>query len=107
MSFLQYYKTYCCIIFSDLFQYDYNVIGVDWSEGAKQFYPKAVANTRVVGAVIANLVRTLVNKAGLKLEDLHVIGHSLGAHVSGYVGRRVPGIARITGKQSNERVGNR
>lgn len=78
-------------------KYDYNVIGVDWSEGAKKFYPKSVANTRVVGAAIANLVNTLVNKFGLKLRDLHVIGHSLGAHAAGYVGRRVPGIARITG----------
>ena len=57
-----------------------------------------MANTRVVGAILAKLVLTLVDKAGLKLRDLHVIGHSLGAHVSGYVGRRLPGIARITGK---------
>ena len=75
-----------------------NVIGVDWSNGAKKFYPKAVANTRVVGAVLANLVRTLQEKFGMKLQDLHIIGHSLGAHISGYVGRRVPGIARVTGK---------
>lgn len=78
-------------------KFDYNIIGVDWSAGAKQFYPKAVANTRVVGATIANLVNTLKDKFGLKLRDLHVIGHSLGAHAAGYVGRRVPGVARVTG----------
>ena len=51
-----------------------------------------------MGATIANLVNTLKDKFGLKLRDLHVIGHSLGAHAAGYVGRRVPGIARVTGK---------
>lgn len=76
---------------------DFNVIGVDWSKGAAKFYPKAVANTRVVGAVVTKLLRTLVDKFQLKVENLHVLGHSLGAHVAGHVGTRIPGIARITG----------
>lgn len=79
-------------------QGDYNVIGVDWSTGAKTTYPKAVANTRVVGAVLAQLVSTLKEKFNMKLDSLYVIGHSLGAHIAGYVGSRVPGIARITGR---------
>lgn len=78
-------------------QGDYNVIGVDWSKGAKQLYPKAVANTRLVGAVVAQLLRTLLDKFEMKTEDLHVRGHSLGAHTAGYVGTRIPGISRITG----------
>ena len=80
-----------------LFQYDYNVIGIDWSDGAREFYPKAVANTRVTGAVTAELVRTLMEKFGLKPSTTHIIGHSLGAHTAGYVGRRIPGLSRITG----------
>ncbi|XP_052774385.1 inactive pancreatic lipase-related protein 1-like [Mya arenaria] len=76
---------------------DYNVIGIDWSAGAKKFYPKAVANTRVVGAILQSLISVLQAQFSLKLADLHVIGHSLGAHIAGYVGHRVPGIARITG----------
>ncbi|XP_045160658.2 inactive pancreatic lipase-related protein 1-like [Mercenaria mercenaria] len=78
-------------------QGDFNVIGVDWSKGAKKFYPKAVANTRLVGAVVAQLLTTLKDKFQMKLENLHVLGHSLGAHVAGYVGTRIPGISRITG----------
>ena len=78
-------------------QGDYNIIGVDWSKGAKKFYPKAVANTRLVGAVVAQLINVLLGKFELDLKNLHVIGHSLGAHTAGYVGTRVPGIPRITG----------
>ncbi|XP_052227478.1 inactive pancreatic lipase-related protein 1-like [Dreissena polymorpha] len=79
-------------------QGDYNIIGIDWSAGSRQFYPKAVSNTRVVGAIVSRLVQTLQTDFSLKLSDLHIIGHSLGAHTAGYIGRRVPGIAHITGK---------
>ena len=43
--------------------------------------------------------RFLLQKTGLKLSDIHIIGHSLGAHIAGYAGQRVPGIARISGNQ--------
>lgn len=76
---------------------DFNVIGVDWSKGASKFYPKAVANTRLVGAVLSKLLRTLIDNFELKVENLHVLGHSLGAHIAGYVGTSIPRISRITG----------
>ncbi|KAH3782722.1 hypothetical protein DPMN_160641 [Dreissena polymorpha] len=67
-------------------QGDYNIIGIDWSAGSRQFYPKAVSNTRVVGAIVSRLVQTLQTDFSLKLSDLHIIGHSLGAHTAGYIG---------------------
>ena len=33
----------------------------------------------------------------MRAKDVHIIGHSLGAHIAGYAGERVPGLARITG----------
>ena len=33
-------------------------------------------------------------------KTVHVIGHSLGAQMSGWVGERVPGLGRITGSLS-------
>ncbi|KAL4218198.1 hypothetical protein ACF0H5_022934 [Mactra antiquata] len=76
---------------------DYNLIGVMWFKGSRQFYPKAVANTRVVAAVVVNLLTGLRDNMGMKLSDVHLIGHSLGAHIAGYIGTGLPGIARITG----------
>ena len=78
----------------------YNVFGVDWSNGAKTInYFQAVANTRVVGAAMAHFIKKLNQYSGLKFSDIHLIGHSLGAHISGYAGERIknPQIGRITG----------
>ncbi|KAK7491933.1 hypothetical protein BaRGS_00016779, partial [Batillaria attramentaria] len=77
---------------------DQNIIVVDWGHGAGGGYGPAVANTRLVGAQLHLLLQRLVREAGLKLDSLHLIGHSLGAHISGYAGRRLHGqIGRITG----------
>lgn len=76
---------------------DFNVIIVDWSRGSGLPYTQSTANTRVVGAELALLIQDLVKVANLTLSDTHIIGHSLGAHIAGYAGERVPGLGRITG----------
>ncbi|XP_014664199.1 PREDICTED: LOW QUALITY PROTEIN: inactive pancreatic lipase-related protein 1-like [Priapulus caudatus] len=80
---------------------DYNVIVVDWKEGASAGllhidYSQSVANTRVVGAQIAQLVHLLTGSYGASASDFHIIGHSLGAHIGGYAGERIPNLARIS-----------
>ncbi|KAK3089709.1 hypothetical protein FSP39_005811 [Pinctada imbricata] len=76
---------------------DVNVIAVDWKSGANKIYPQAVANTRVVGAYVARLLKTLRDKFGANMEDVHIIGHSLGAQTGGYIGSLTPKLGRITG----------
>jgi pimeloyl-ACP methyl ester carboxylesterase len=83
--------------FALLHSEDMNVITVDWSGGNCPFYTQATANTRVVGAEIAKLINTMISTAGAKAADFHIIGHSLGAHISGYAGERVNGLGRISG----------
>ncbi len=80
-----------------MFQGDYNVIGVDWTGGNTLPYTQATANTRVVGAVVAQFITFLEEHTGLSRSNIHIIGHSLGAHTAGYAGERLPGLARITG----------
>ena len=74
-----------------------NVIVVDWQHGATLPYNQATANTRVVGAQIAKLIHTIMNVTRAQPASFHIIGHSLGAHVAGYAGERVPHLGRITG----------
>ncbi|XP_078656777.1 pancreatic lipase-related protein 2-like [Branchiostoma floridae x Branchiostoma belcheri] len=77
---------------------DLNVIVVDWNKGAAApNYFAAASNIRVVAAQIAKLLVFLTEETGCKLEQFHLVGHSLGAHTAGLVGTRLPGLPRITG----------
>ncbi|KAG7331921.1 hypothetical protein KOW79_003755 [Hemibagrus wyckioides] len=75
-----------------------NVIVVDWLGLAHQLYPDAVNHTLHVGRSIAALLDWLQEEQQLPLENVHLIGYSLGAHVAGYAGTFVHGkVGRITG----------
>uniref|UniRef100_I3MCH2 Triacylglycerol lipase n=2 Tax=Ictidomys tridecemlineatus TaxID=43179 RepID=I3MCH2_ICTTR len=75
-----------------------NCICVDWRRGSRTTYTQAVHNTRVVGAEIAYLVQVLSTQLDYSPEDVHLIGHSLGAHIAAEAGRRLGGhVGRITG----------
>ncbi|XP_020008795.1 pancreatic lipase-related protein 2-like [Castor canadensis] len=75
-----------------------NCICVDWQGGSRTTYTQAVHNTRVVGAEIAFLVQALSTQLEYSPENVHLIGHSLGAHVAAEAGRRLEGyLGRITG----------
>ncbi|CAD6230544.1 GSCOCG00006812001-RA-CDS [Cotesia congregata] len=89
---------------NELLQHDdFNVIVVDWTGGSSiiLFYTQTAGNTRLVGLEIAYLIKYLHIKYGLKLNDVHLIGHSLGAHIAGYAGEKLHGkIGRISGLDS-------
>lgn len=78
---------------------DCNVICVDWSRGAATpNYMRAAANTQLVGRQIAVVIKQLINRYGSVVDQFHLIGFSLGAHVSGFTGKELNGtISRITG----------
>ena len=79
------------------------MITVNWGAGAGFPYTQAAANTRVVGAELARLISSLGEQRGVSARSFHLIGHSLGAHVAGYAGRRLRGsLERITGKSVRE-----
>ncbi|XP_071874686.1 pancreatic lipase-related protein 2 isoform X1 [Bombus fervidus] len=84
---------------NELLKHDnYNVIIVDWGGGSLPLYTQATANTRLVGLEIAHLVKHLQTNYGLDPNDVHLIGHSLGAHTAGYAGEKMGGkVGRITG----------
>ncbi|XP_029466339.1 pancreatic triacylglycerol lipase-like [Rhinatrema bivittatum] len=76
---------------------DVNCICVDWKGGSLCSYTQAANNIRVVGAEVAYFIDTLKDNYGYSAANVHFIGHSLGAHAAAETGRRVRGLARITG----------
>lgn len=84
------------------------VIIVDWGGGSSPPYAQAVANIRLVGAITAHVIHMIFEEVGLKnLESVHMIGHSLGAHLCGYAGYTLQRdfgllLGRITGMDPAE-----
>lgn len=79
-----------------------NVITADWNQVSSSYvYPMPAYLTAHVGSVVAELLENLVRLAVIDPSDIHVIGHSLGAHVSGACGAAfsLGKIGRITGTQ--------
>lgn len=82
-----------------------SVVVVDWghAEASKPPYVKAVANTRLVGAVVAHIIHLIYEELKMQnLDKVHLIGHSLGSHISGYAGYTLQKdfnlqVGRITG----------
>ncbi|XP_066457495.1 pancreatic triacylglycerol lipase-like [Eleutherodactylus coqui] len=76
---------------------DINCFGIDWSGGSQTTYTQSANNIRVVGAEVAYFIDILSSQFNYSPANIHVIGHSLGAHAAGEAGKRSRGIARITG----------
>lgn len=79
-----------------------NVFIVDWSGGAKPMLPldygQAVSNTRHVAKLVAGFVNQLNYMSSQEDSGhFHCIGHSLGAHICGFIGYAVKNLGRITG----------
>ncbi|KAM9311874.1 hepatic triacylglycerol lipase [Gastrophryne carolinensis] len=77
-----------------------NVVIANWLASAFKHYAVAVQNTRFIGLDIAEFVEWLESSILLPRSQVHLIGYSLGAHVSGFAGTYVNGsekIGRITG----------
>lgn len=78
---------------------DVNVIGVDWSDISNNiFYPIPAGAADTVGEYLGSIIDDLVVKKNARYEDIHLVGHSLGAHVSGFAGNSTKRkVGRITG----------
>uniref|UniRef100_A0A672GYS7 Lipase domain-containing protein n=1 Tax=Salarias fasciatus TaxID=181472 RepID=A0A672GYS7_SALFA len=77
---------------------DSNIIVVDWNHGAANVnYFKSVENTHKTADNLTAFIKAMKDN-GASLSSIHMIGISLGAHISGFVGANLNGaIGRITG----------
>ncbi|XP_066253254.1 pancreatic triacylglycerol lipase-like isoform X1 [Euwallacea similis] len=86
-----------------LSQEDCNVIVVDWHKGSSPPYTQAVANIRLIGTMTAHLLHDIAQTTeSINLDHAYCVGHSLGAHLCGYIGYTLQDefnltLGRITG----------
>lgn len=78
---------------------DVNVITVDWSGPAGNvYYPASAGFTKRLGRHVAEIIDNLAETKGARYNDIHIIGHSLGAHASGVAGHFTKQkVSRVTG----------
>lgn len=67
-------------------KYDVNVVQVDYSKPAANRYPVAVFLSKSIGKMIAKF---LIEIPELSLENMTIIGHSLGGQIAGFVGKEI------------------
>nr|WBW70073.1 venom protein [Lampona murina] len=75
---------------------EYNVLVVDWSWGSKAPYTTAIANSKIAAKQTVIVLKNIQEKTGLTNDKISIVGHSLAAHIAGFVGQDFP-VARITG----------
>lgn len=80
----------------------WNIIVVDWAPISDSTYSQARLHTKMVAKQIKTFTIFLTKRKLLIFPSIHYIGHSLGAHIAGYVGSDVvreynKTIGRITG----------
>lgn len=68
---------------------DANIISVDWSCLATDYFKAATVNIQTVGFHIGKMILYLVKQYGLNLIDTIVFGHSMGAHIAGFSGKYI------------------
>lgn len=78
---------------------DYNLFALNWKKLAFLNYSKSVKLTYDIGGWLAKMIEFLVIDNYAELNKIHLIGHSLGAHIAGCAGRLSDGrkVGRITG----------
>lgn len=78
----------------------YNVISVDWGvlAGNRNYMWPAMISSKI-GSRVAKVLDNIVELGIVRPKDIHLIGHSLGAHVAGACGSSFKSgkIGRITG----------
>lgn len=63
----------------------HNIILIDWSKACSESYANTSANTKLLGQYIGDFILS----TGIELDKVHIIGHSLGSHIAGFIGKHI------------------
>jgi len=95
--------------------FDGNLLALDWSKwNAKEmvegggfnevnrpfYYNSACENDRTLGLIMAGFLTDLTDHYDIPLSQVHCVGHSLGGHMCGYIGRTLKASGKNLGRIS-------
>jgi hypothetical protein len=73
---------------------DHNLIVTEWQPyNSGNYLFEAIKNSYRVGEQFAIALHKLTVNGGLKLKDFHLVGHSLGGHLIGFIGRSLQNVS--------------
>jgi len=80
-------------------QIDVQVVQIEWGYGASGiWYPQCASNAQVAGACAGHVATLFHERFGAPWESMSCVGHSLGAHTCGYMGKATQGqLGRVSG----------
>lgn len=70
---------------------DVNIFAVDWNSFSRRNYRTSKEYVPKIGQAVAEFIKFLEKNVDLKIENLGIVGHSLGAHVAGNIGYNLNG----------------
>ncbi|XP_054269053.1 inactive pancreatic lipase-related protein 1-like [Macrosteles quadrilineatus] len=74
---------------------EYNIVSTDWSSlGRQGCYTQAVRNVRTVGKCVSDFFNAVVRTR--QFPSVHLLGHSMGAHVAAWASQDIPDLPRLT-----------
>ncbi|KAB0804665.1 hypothetical protein PPYR_01635 [Photinus pyralis] len=79
-------------------RYDSDVVMVNWGKLAWDLYARTACKVPKIAQIIADYLCQVNYEKGMPLENVQLVGHSIGAHLAGFVGQ-------FTQQMCNKRVG--
>ncbi|GFR22330.1 hypothetical protein TNCT_54861, partial [Trichonephila clavata] len=84
-------------------RYKCNVITVVWGQ-PESSYEEEKTQIPVIGKDIAFFIENLVVSKNIDVQDIYLVGKSLGAHLAGFIGKEIKRnlnslVGRITGNE--------
>ncbi|XP_031341400.1 phospholipase A1-like [Photinus pyralis] len=69
-------------------RYDANVIIIDWSAYSKDYYANVHCNVPRIAQTFAEFLCKADSEQNIDIEDVHVVGHSMGGQMAGFIGKQ-------------------
>lgn len=73
-----------------------NLIGIDWTNAMPVDYVRASYRVETIGRVVGEFIYLAIQNQLMRPEAIYLVGHSLGGHVAGFIGKTLHSLSKQT-----------